>query len=179
LYSYQHPSQGIKFVATKNPLAGVVDKIRGVILTVMNATSESSPRPEPAGQQIVIERFFHRPINKIWQAWTHPESFKKWWGPKEYTCPFSTMDFRIGGKYLHCMRSPKGEDTWTTGIFKEIDPYKKLVYTDSFSDKEGNPVPASAMAMPGEWPPELLVTVDFRDEYPHTTMVLQHEGIPA
>jgi uncharacterized protein YndB with AHSA1/START domain len=144
----------------------------------MEAIGKMSPQPEPAGQQIIIERIFDLPLNKVWQAWTHPESFKRWWGPKDFTCPFSSMDFRIGGKYLHCMRSPKGKDIWSTGIFKEIDPYKKLVFTDSFSDEKGNPLPASAINMPGDWPLELLVTVRFGDEYPKTRLLLQQEGIP-
>ncbi|MEO6611720.1 MAG: SRPBCC domain-containing protein [Chitinophagaceae bacterium] len=145
----------------------------------MEATSKTPAQAEPAGRQIVIERVFHLPLNKVWQAWTHPESFKRWWGPEDYTCPSSSMDFRTGGKYLHCMRSPGGEETWSTGIFKEIDPYKKLVFTDSFSDNKGNLIPASAMNMPGEWPLELLVIVHFRDQYPNTKILLQHEGIPS
>ncbi len=143
----------------------------------MEAIGKMSPQPEPASQQIVIERIFDLPLNKTWQAWTHPESFKRWWGPRGYTCPSSSMDFRIGGKYLHCMRSPEGEDRWSTGIFKEIEPYKKLVFADSFSDKKGNLVPASAMNMPGDWPLELIVTVNFKDNYPKTKILLQHQGI--
>ena len=133
----------------------------------------------PVSKMIIIDRVFHLPLNKVWRAWTQPESFKKWWGPKDFTCPSSSMDFRIGGKYLHCMRSSKGEEFWSTGIFKEIDPYKKLRFTDNFADKRGNVIPASEMNMPGEWPPELLITVSFKEEGDNTRIQLQHEGIPA
>ena len=140
---------------------------------------ETKEKGNTSSKKIFIDRLFHLPLNKIWHAWTQPESLKKWWGPKDFTCPFASMDFRIGGKYLYCMRSPEGEETWTTGIFKEIDPYKKLFFTDSFSNKKGNILPASALDMPGEWPLELLIMVTFTEEGENTRIALQHEGVPA
>src|SRR5919204_652300 len=68
------------------------------------------------------------------------EHFKLWWGPKDYTCPFCEMDLRVGGKYLNCMRSPKGRDYWSTGVFREILLMERLVFTDSFADEQGNVV---------------------------------------
>ena len=53
---------------------------------------------------IVIQRVFDLPASKVWQALTVPENFKKWWGPKGFTCPYSTMEAKKGGKYLNCMR---------------------------------------------------------------------------
>ena len=143
--------------------------------------SKRSTKQPVAGveNEIVIDRVFDLPVSKVWQAWTEPESFKNWWGPKDFTCPSSSIDFRTGGKYLHCMRSPQGEEYWSTGVFKEIIPHKKLVLTDSFSDAEGNIVPASEYNMPGEWPQELLVTVTFEEAGEEKTkMKLRHEGVP-
>lgn len=127
---------------------------------------------------IVIDRVFNLPVNKVWSAWTDPEEFKKWLGPENYTCPSSEVDFRVGGKYLHCMRSPDGQEFWSTGVYKEIVPQRKQVYTDSFSDENGNVIPASALNMPGEWPTELLVTVTFEEAGEKTKLKLRHEGIP-
>lgn len=131
-----------------------------------------------AKKAIVIDRVLNLPLNKVWKAWTEPEGFKKWWGPEDYTCPSSEVDFRVGGKYLHCMRSSNGDEFWSTGVYKEIIPYKKQVFTDSFSDEEGNVIPASAHNMPGEWPLELLITVIFEENGEKTKLKLQHEGIP-
>jgi len=142
-----------------------------------NKRGTKQPAPG-ATKEIIIDRVFDLPVNKVWQAWTEPESFKKWWGPKDFTCPSSSIDFRPGGKYLHCMRSPQGEEFWSTGVYKEIIPYKKQVLTDSFSDAEGNIIPASAYNMPGEWPMELLITVSFEEAGEKTKMKLQHVGIP-
>ena len=128
--------------------------------------------------EIIIDRIFDLPVNKVWQAWTEPETLKKWWGPKEFTCPSSFIDLKTGGKYLNCMLSPKGEEFWSTGIFKEIIPREKLVFTDSFADEKGNIISASSHNMPGDWPLELLITVSLEEEGEKTKLTLQHTGIP-
>ncbi len=127
---------------------------------------------------VSIERTFDLPAKKLWQAWTEPESCKKWWGPKDFTCPHCDIDFKVGGKYLNCMRSSEGAEFWTTGVYKEIIPGKKLVFTDSFSNKNGNAIPASHLNMPGNWPMELLVTVTSEEIGGKTKMNLQQVGVP-
>jgi len=125
-----------------------------------------------------ITRTFDLPVVKVWQAWTEPESLKKWWGPKDFTCPYCNIDLKVGGKYLACMRSQDGTEFWSTGVYKEIIPDKKIVCTDSFSDDKGNVIPASELNMPGDWPMELLVTVTFEERDGKTKMNLQQVGIP-
>src|SRR6185295_17515785 len=87
--------------------------------------------------EIVINRVFNLPVSVVWKAWTNAEYFKKWWGPRGFTCPSSTMEAKKGGKYLSCMRGPDGKEYWSTGVVKEFIPEKKLVVTDSFSDSKG------------------------------------------
>ena len=77
---------------------------------------------------MVIHRVFDLPVSKVWQALTEAEQFKKWWGPKGFTCPSSTMEARVGGKYLNCMRGPDGKEYWSTGVVKEFIPEKKVGY---------------------------------------------------
>ncbi|HMK18549.1 MAG TPA: SRPBCC domain-containing protein, partial [Chitinophagaceae bacterium] len=88
--------------------------------------------------EIVINRVFNLPVSVVWLAWTDAEYFKKWWGPRGFTCPSSKMEARVGGKYLSCMRGPDGKEFWSTGEVKELIPERKLVVTDSFSDEKGN-----------------------------------------
>jgi uncharacterized protein YndB with AHSA1/START domain len=128
--------------------------------------------------ELVIHRVFDLPIGKVWQALTEPEQFKKWWGPKDFTCPFCKMESRVGGKFLGCMRGPDGKEYWSTGVVKEIIPEKRLVVTDSFSDEKGNVKPASEYGMPGDWPEELLVTYELEEADGATKLTLQHDGIP-
>lgn len=127
---------------------------------------------------VSIKRTFNLPLNVVWKSWTEPESFKKWWGPKEYTCPDCSIDFRVGGKYLASMQAEDGKKFWSTGMFKEIVQNKKIVYTDSFSDSKGNVIHASELDMPGEWPLELTVTLKFEEVGGKTNMTLTQEGIP-
>ncbi|MBC7745405.1 MAG: VOC family protein [Flavobacterium sp.] len=134
--------------------------------------SENDQKP------LVINRIFNLPLSKVWQAWTESESIKKWWGPKDITCPYAFIDLKEGGKYLSCMLSPNGDEFWTTGVYKEIVINKKLVCTDSFSDKNGNVVPASDYKMPGNWPLESFLTVTFEETEGKTEMQLQHQGLP-
>jgi len=127
---------------------------------------------------IIIQRVFDLPISTVWQALTESESFKKWWGPEGFTCPYSKMDARIGGKYLNCMRGPDGKEYWSAGSVKEFIPEKKLVITDSFSDEHGNIISASEYGMPGNWPKELLITFFLEEADGATKLKLIHEGIP-
>ena len=131
------------------------------------------------GKEIVITRVVDAPREQVWQAWTEPEHFKKWWGPKGFTCPASKIDLREGGKYLHCMRSPDGKDYWSTGTYKEIVPQKKIVCTDSFADENGNIVPASHYGMSDDFPLELIVTITFDEVDGKTQMTLTHIGTPV
>jgi len=142
--------------------------------------AETSNAPTTPGQQeLVITRVFDAPRELVWQAWTDPEMFTKWWGPKDYTTPHCEIDLRVGGKFLNCMRSSEGQDIWSTGIYREIVPLERIVCTDSFADEKGNVVPASHYGMSGDVPLEMLVTVTFEDLDGKTKMTLRHEGLPA
>lgn len=132
-----------------------------------------------SSEGLVITRVFDAPRELVWKAWTEPERFKRWWGPKEFTAPSCKIDFRVGGIYLACMRSPDGTDYWSTGVYREIVPMKRIVYTDSFADEKGNVVPASHYGMEGDFPLEMLVTVTFEEQGSKTKMTLRHVGLPA
>jgi uncharacterized glyoxalase superfamily protein PhnB/uncharacterized protein YndB with AHSA1/START domain len=145
----------------------------------MARNAEIHPGAATAQQRIVIRRVFNAPRERVWKAWTDPEVVKQWWGPKGFTAPVSTIDLRVGGKYLSCMRSPEGKDYWSTGVYREIVPPERLVCTDNFADEKGNLVPASYYGMPGDWPPELLITVTLEEVGAKARMTLRHDGIPA
>jgi len=144
------------------------------------ATENKYPQHGTAVQnEVVIHRVFDLPCSKVWRALTEPEEFKKWWGPKGFTCPSSKMEARVGGKYLNCMRGSDGKEFWSTGVVKEFKPGKKLVLSDTFSDKNGNIKSASEYGLPGDWPRELLITFELEEADGATKLKLIHEGIPA
>lgn len=130
------------------------------------------------GTDLTITRVFDAPLERVWQAWTDPEQLKLWWGPKNFTAPIIKLDFRVGGKYLYCMRDPDGKDYWSTGTIQEIVPLKKLVYSDSFADEQGNIVTAAYYGMVDDMPEVMTVTVLFEQLAGKTKMTLIHAGFP-
>jgi uncharacterized protein YndB with AHSA1/START domain len=128
---------------------------------------------------LLITRIFDAPRKRVWEAWTEPEHVMRWQGPKGYTVPSCRIDLRVGGKILLCMRSPEGQDTWSTGVYREIVDQQKIVSTDAFADEKGNEVSVSHYGLGGDWPEELLVTVTLEDqEKDKTLLTLRHTGIP-
>jgi uncharacterized protein YndB with AHSA1/START domain len=128
-----------------------------------------------------LTRILNAPRAKVWQAFTDPEQLKRWWGPKDYTAPTYNLDLQVGGKYLYAMRAPDGMTVWGTGVFKEIVPMERLVYTDSFADEHGNVLLPSEVGMGDDFPREMIVTVLFEDfdGGAKTRLTLIHEGLPA
>lgn len=133
-----------------------------------------------ANNAIVIERIFNAPVDLIWQLWTDPEQFKKWYGPNGFTVPVAELEMRVGGKRLVCMQAPDGSmKIWTIGEFIEVRPKERLVYTESPADENGKLVSPTAMGMPEGYPVHSEVTVELEDLGKRTKMVLTHTGIPA
>ncbi|MGE3973530.1 MAG: SRPBCC domain-containing protein [Bdellovibrionales bacterium] len=128
---------------------------------------------------IVIERVFQAPVEKLWKAWSTVGLLKQWWGPNGYSSPEAKMDFRVGGDYLFSMQGPDGKVTWSGGTYRSIIPNKKIVCTDHFADNDGTIISANSIGLPGDWPQELRVTVDFESLKPHQTkMTVTYEGVP-
>jgi uncharacterized protein YndB with AHSA1/START domain len=91
-------------------------------------------------ERLVVTRVFDAPRELVWKAWTDPKYVAQWWGPKGFTAPSCKMDFRVGGKFLFCMRAPDGQEYWTGGEYFEIVVHEKIVYSMYFADAEGNKV---------------------------------------
>jgi len=137
-------------------------------------------RNNPATERgLVIERVFDAPVQLVWEAWTDPEHLKRWFGPKDFTAPVIKNDLRVGGKYLYCMRSPEGKEYWSTGFYREVVEFERIVASDSFADADGNVVPASHYGMPGDFPLEMIATVTFEDLGGKTKITINQAGMPA
>lgn len=91
--------------------------------TTVNSTATATDR------ELIIERVFGAPREIVFEAWTRAEHLVNWWGPKDFTLPFCEIDFRVGGSYRFCMRSPDGEDYWVYGEYREIVAPEKIVMT--------------------------------------------------
>lgn len=120
--------------------------------------------PQPTDRELIITRVFDAPRSLIFKVWTEPKHLVHWWGPKGFTLPTCTMDFRLGGAYRFCMRSPEGTDHWLQGVYREIMEPERLVFTQAWEDAEGKPKH------------ETLVTVIFADQGGKTLLTF-HQGV--
>jgi uncharacterized protein YndB with AHSA1/START domain len=131
---------------------------------------------------VVIERFFDVPVAVMWQMWTDPEHFKAWYGPTGASIPVAKMDVRVGGARLIGMevQTPNGRmQMWFKGEYLEVVENRRLIFTETMADEDGNVVSPAAMGMPADHPTTTEVRVELEDVHGRTRMVLTHVGIPG
>ena len=67
---------------------------------------------------------------KVWRAWTEPEALKRWWGPDAGDrVSLAQLDPRVGGRYRIVFGGPQGTDHEVQGVYREVVPYRRLVFT--------------------------------------------------
>ncbi|GJM72809.1 ATPase [Paenibacillus macerans] len=106
---------------------------------------------------LVLERVFNAPRELVFSMFKEAEHLKHWWGPRGWEVTVCNIDFRPGGVWHYCMKCMDrnqgefyGMESWGKGVYKEIDEPDRFVYTDYFSDAEGNvneELPATVVAM--------------------------------
>ncbi|HTE08178.1 MAG TPA: SRPBCC domain-containing protein, partial [Flavitalea sp.] len=96
-------------------------------------------------RELFLSRTLNAPVALVWEIWTKPEHIGSWWGPKEFTCTIHTMDLRPGGHWDRTLHGPDGTDYINKSIFKEVIPFRKIVY-EHISD------------------PWILATIQFEDQ---------------
>ena len=127
--------------------------------------AEQTPTHYAKKETLVVTRILDAPVDRVWRSWTDPDLVKKWWGPKYYTSPFCTIDLRVGGKYIFCMRAPKeqgGHNMYTSGVYTKIVPMDRLEFTQGMSDKDGNRIDPSSIGLPLDFPKELHTVIVFK-----------------
>lgn len=75
-----------------------------------------------------ISPVFDAPVEQVWQAWTHPDQIKNWWGPNGFTTTIHKMDLVPGGEWLLTLHGPDGTDFPNRSVFKEVIPGKRIVF---------------------------------------------------
>jgi len=93
----------------------------------------------PRDRELWITRTFDAPRELVFKAWTEPEHARHWFAPEGCTVESVTMDVRPGGAWRSCMRWPDGSDHWQGGVFREIVPPERLVFTYAWEDADGRP----------------------------------------
>jgi uncharacterized protein YndB with AHSA1/START domain len=99
------------------------------------ANSDSFRVTTPSDREVRMTRLFDAPPRLVFEAMTTPEHVRQWWGQlgAGYSVPVCEIDLRVGGKWRFVNRHPKGEVEFY-GEYREIEPPKRLVYTEIFAD---------------------------------------------
>jgi uncharacterized protein YndB with AHSA1/START domain len=130
-------------------------------------------------EDLVITRIIDAPLELVWRAWTEPEHVKRWWGPKDYSSPTCKIDLREGGKYVFCMRAPAeqgGQDSYSAGVYQKIVPMQRLEFTQSISDKDGNPIDPTLAGLPADFPKVIHMVVVFKAKGDMTELTITESG---
>jgi uncharacterized protein YndB with AHSA1/START domain len=114
-------------------------------------------------RELIVTRTFNAPARLVFEAWTRPELFKRWWVPKSagLTLLSIEMDARTGGTYRLVFKHPaSGEPMAFFGTYQEVTPHSRLVWTNEESG-DGGPTTTVTFEERGA---ETLVVL--RDLYP-------------
>lgn len=116
-----------------------------------------------ADRTLIVRRRFEAPRERVFRAFTDPTDMAAWLGPKGFTCPECRLDVRVGGAWRACMRSEAGQDHNVSGVYREIRPPEKLVFTWAWDQPDGSR---------GH---ETVVTLEFKADGAGTELVLRQE----
>ena len=83
-----------------------------------------------------LKRFYPVAPEKVWRAWTDPQALSRWFGPggpgEPQTVSLAELDLRVGGRYRLVFGGPDGNEHEAAGVYKEVQPNRKLVFTWSW-----------------------------------------------
>ena len=137
----------------------------------MVARGEGEPTPmknpttteRKSDRELVVTRTFNGPARIVFEAWTKPELFKRWWVPKSTGMSLLSceMDVRVGGTYRLVFRHDAFPEPMAFfGRYIEVTPHSRLVWTN---DESGNGA---------------VTTVTFEDQGGKTLLVV-HDLYPS
>ena len=88
----------------------------------------------PSDREIRLTRLFDAPRALVWEAMSKPEHIRRWWGNigDGYSVPVCEVDLRPGGAWRFVNRTPKGETVAFYGVYREIVPPERVVFTEIF-----------------------------------------------
>ncbi|MDR3472029.1 MAG: SRPBCC family protein [Devosia sp.] len=117
----------------------------------------------PAPPALELERVFEAPPALVFEMWIDDEHIKRWLPIAAATMTAFRAVVRVGGAWVATLRSPSGEEIGLSGVYKEIVPHERLVFTHQFAGG-----------------PETLVTLRFTDlGSGRTRMVLRQTGFDS
>lgn len=113
--------------------------------------------------ELVVTRTFNAPAHIVFEAWSKPDLFQRWWVPKSVGMSLVScdMDVRTGGTYRLVFRHPDFDQPMAFfGTYREVTPNERIVWTNEESDEGA------------------VTTVTF-EEVADKTLVTYHERYPT
>jgi uncharacterized protein YndB with AHSA1/START domain len=107
-----------------------------------------------------LKRRLKAPPQAIYAAWTDPEKIVKWFGPDAGPVKQADLDVRVGGKYAVTFHTEDGEQHHVSGIYREVVPDEKLVFTWAWRSTPER---------------QSLVTVSIKPDGAGSLLTLEHE----
>ena len=136
------------------------------------ASVQRTTKVERTEREIIVTRTFDAPARLVFDAWTKPELFKRWWAPRSLGMHLRSVEFdvRTGGTY----RLEFGEDPASSmaffGKYVEVVPNSKIVWTNDEGGDEGSVTTVTFEEQDGK----TLLT--FRELYPSKEALQANAG---
>lgn len=109
---------------------------------------------------LTLKRRLNAPPSKIYRAWTDAAKISRWFGPEDAEILRAETDVRVGGRFRIVFRGPDGEEHDVGGVYREVVPNQKLVFTWAWRSTPER---------------ESLVTVALKRDGDGTLLTLLHE----
>ncbi|MFL5256361.1 MAG: SRPBCC family protein [Rhodopila sp.] len=93
-------------------------------------SSETNPASD---RELILTRLIDAPREAVFRAWTDPRLLTQWFAPLPWTTPAAELDARPGGACLVIMRDPEGHEFPNRGVYLEVVPNERLVFTDAYT----------------------------------------------
>jgi uncharacterized protein YndB with AHSA1/START domain/uncharacterized glyoxalase superfamily protein PhnB len=99
-----------------------------------NLANAEASRTAEHPHTLTLERVLSAPRLAVWRSWTEPDLLKQWYCPKPWSVPVAELDLRPGGRMNTVMQGPNGERMDNKGMWLEIEPMRRMVFTDAFTE---------------------------------------------
>jgi uncharacterized protein YndB with AHSA1/START domain len=90
--------------------------------------------PPTGERELVVARRLKASPAALFRCWTDPELIPRWFCPKPWRAEVVSMDVRPGGASRMIFHGPNGESFPNDGVYLDVAPNKKLVFTDAFAE---------------------------------------------
>jgi uncharacterized protein YndB with AHSA1/START domain len=85
-------------------------------------------------RELVLARVIDASPEALYRCWTDPAIMPKWFCPKPWTIELTKQELKAGGASEMIMRGPNGEEFPNKGVYLELVPNRKIVFTDVFTE---------------------------------------------